>query len=150
MSFELLLWKLKKWFNDFWESLSHSKTRYTVKHTNKGSRIYVCVYDHKDGSYVEQRYSTYYGDYHPSWWKDTMNKASYIYVNPPNDAEAKAGFTYEDKISMAYDIIQVIADGLNNAIREQEERMRKSEEATKAAEANAKLIAKKYTPTKKL
>jgi hypothetical protein len=79
-----------------------------------------------------------------------MNNASYIYVTPPNDAEIKAGLTYEDKMTMAYDIIQVIADGLNNAIRIQEEKARKSAEAHKAAEENAKLVAKNYTPTKKL
>jgi hypothetical protein len=146
----MLMWKIKRIVEDIIEKFTHSKNRYTVKHKDVKGKIFVCVYDNKERLYYERRYSSYYGDDHPKWWTETMNRASYIYVNPPNDSEIKAGTTYEDKISKAYEIIQIIADCLNKAIQEQEERERRSTEASKIAEQNAKLAAKKYIPIKKL
>ena len=122
--------------------------RFVVKHRTKGANVEVIIHDRVKRIYTDEIYDSFYSG-RPYWWRRDMHSRSYIYVEAPNKYEKSDGITFEDKITNAYKVMQVIADAHNADIAQIAANKRKAEEATRNAKKVAEKTARNFSSLKK-
>lgn len=132
--FKVLKWKICKLYsvlvNKFKDviaklfGIDRGAYPFTVKHRAKNNIIIVSVWDLQ---YDKQHITSRNCDNHP-WWTSDMISFSWLDITEPTPDEIKEGITLENKIKAAYIELQIIANHLNEELkqnREQRERIKK-------------------------